>query len=81
MRGIETANCYSEETDAGEVRRYFENEAAEKQKTAAVPHAIDGDYWRIFATNGGFPRCSGAALGLDRLIMALWVKQCNISAF
>ncbi|MDR2490387.1 MAG: LysR family transcriptional regulator [Spirochaetaceae bacterium] len=75
VRGIETANCYSEETDAEEVRRYFENEAVEKQKTAAVPHAIDGGYWRIFNTNGGFPRCSGAALGLDRLIMALCGKR------
>jgi lysyl-tRNA synthetase class 2 len=67
-RGIELANCYSEETDPDEVRRYFEREGALKNRTALVPHRIDGDYWRNFP---GFPQCSGVALGLDRLVMAL----------
>ncbi|MDR2110798.1 MAG: LysR family transcriptional regulator [Spirochaetaceae bacterium] len=73
VRGIELANCYSEETDAGAVRRFFASEAKAKE-TALVPHAVDGDYWKIFLPPPGghpFPRCSGTALGLDRLIMAL----------
>jgi lysyl-tRNA synthetase class 2 len=30
---------------------------------------VDYDYWKLFEQ--GFPRCSGVAMGLDRLIMAL----------
>jgi lysyl-tRNA synthetase class 2 len=65
VRGIELANCYSEETDPGEVRRYFEREGRLKNRAALVPHRIDGDYWRNL-----LPPCSGVAMGLDRLIMA-----------
>ena len=81
VRGIELANCYSEETDPQEVRRYFEREGALKNQRPLVPHRIDGDYWRTFLPKekaggslggtSGFPRCSGVALGLDRLMMAL----------
>ncbi|GHT90154.1 elongation factor P--(R)-beta-lysine ligase [Spirochaetia bacterium] len=66
VRGIELANCYSEETDPKELRRYFEREGALKNQTALVPHRIDGDYWRNV-----LPPCSGVAMGLDRLVMAL----------
>jgi lysyl-tRNA synthetase class 2 len=73
-RGVELANCYSEETDAETVKRYFEEEGRAKEKTALVPHRIDGDYWKLFAGGPGkrpFPKCSGVAMGLDRLIMVL----------
>jgi lysyl-tRNA synthetase class 2 len=70
FNGIELANCYSEETDAGRVRDFFESEAKEKERKALVKHKADHDYWKIFE-NSGFPACSGVALGLDRLIMAL----------
>ncbi|MCL2191443.1 MAG: LysR family transcriptional regulator [Treponema sp.] len=66
--GIELANCFSEETDAGRVRDFFESEAKRKEESALVRHRIDRDYWRRFLD---FPRCSGVAMGLDRLIMAL----------
>jgi lysyl-tRNA synthetase class 2 len=78
VRGIELANCYSEETDPEAVRRFFEAEGEIKNRTALTPHRIDGDYWRIFCPRKAgdgrerpFPPCSGVALGLDRLIMAL----------
>jgi lysyl-tRNA synthetase class 2 len=78
VRGIELANCYSEETRAEAVRRYFEQEGAAKSRQALVPHRIDGDYWRTFlpgrdeeGEEAPFPRCSGVAMGLDRLVMAL----------
>jgi lysyl-tRNA synthetase class 2 len=77
-RGVELANCYSEETDPGEVKKFFENETAEKEKTALVRHKVDGDYWKTFLPRGQadgseqpWPECSGVALGLDRLIMIL----------
>jgi lysyl-tRNA synthetase class 2 len=65
--GIELANCFSEETDPQAVKDFFISEE-EKKKSALVRHKVDHDYWKIF-TN--FPRCSGVAMGLDRLIMAL----------
>ncbi|QQO10892.1 amino acid--tRNA ligase-related protein [Breznakiella homolactica] len=78
VRGIELANCYSEETDPGTVREFFTAEGAEKNKSAMVPHGIDSDYWKTFLPRKGpggaelpYPRCSGVALGMDRLIMAL----------
>jgi lysyl-tRNA synthetase class 2 len=73
FRGIELANCYSEETDPALVRRFFESEAAAKERSALVRHRVDADYWKYFLPRDGkpFPRCSGVALGLDRLIMAL----------
>jgi lysyl-tRNA synthetase class 2 len=66
--GIELANCYSEETAPDRVRAFFESESAAKEKNALVRHAVDKNYWQYF---NNFPRCSGVALGLDRLIMAL----------
>lgn len=69
--GIELANCFSEETDPQAVKNFFAGEAAEKEKAALVKHNIDNDYWKIFKD---FPCCSGVAMGLDRLIMALTGK-------
>jgi lysyl-tRNA synthetase class 2 len=73
VNGIELANCYSEETDPEKVRDFFTRETAQKEQSALVQHKVDKDYWKIFAPANGkaFPRCSGTAMGLDRLIMAL----------
>jgi len=69
--GIELANCYSEESDPQAVKEFFTSEEEEKNKTAVVKHNVDHDYWKMFKN---FPRCSGTAMGLDRLIMALTGK-------
>jgi lysyl-tRNA synthetase class 2 len=85
MRGIELANCYTEETNPEEVRRFFECEARSKEKSALITHRVDWNYWKLFQPGifrcetsragktkaSGFPPCSGVALGLDRLIMVL----------
>lgn len=78
VRGIELANCYTEETDPDEVRRYFAAEGAEKMHKALVPHEIDENYWKVFQARRDahgsmqpFPACSGVAMGLDRLVMAI----------
>jgi lysyl-tRNA synthetase class 2 len=68
LRGLEIANCYSEERDAEQVKKYFLDEGKLKNKNALLKHNIDNNYWKIFCS---FPRCSGVALGMDRLIMAL----------
>jgi lysyl-tRNA synthetase class 2 len=70
FNGIELANCFSEETDAERVREFFESETAAKEQNALVKHNVDRDYWKMFS-EAKFPPCSGVAMGLDRLIMAL----------
>ncbi len=71
-RGIELANCYSEETDAEKVKAYFDIEGRLKNELARIPHAIDPDYYKTFAD---FPKCSGVAMGVDRLLMVLAGKK------
>lgn len=66
--GIEIANCYSEETDPAKVREYYRTETAAKNNLAQVPVDVDSTYPDIFKN---FPKCSGTALGMDRLIMIL----------
>jgi len=77
--GIELANCYTEETGAEQVRHFFESEAAAKERDALVRHRVDRDYWKNFEGAPrqcrAFPPCSGVALGLDRLIMALCARS------
>ena len=73
FNGIELANCYSEETDPDEVRRYFEKEAIIKEENALVKHHIDREYWKTFL-NGQKFACSGVAMGMDRLIMVFLDK-------
>jgi elongation factor P--(R)-beta-lysine ligase len=64
--GIEVANCYSEERDPERIRAYLEH-ADEKKQQGMVPHPpVEG-----LAAFSGAPACSGVALGVDRLLMAL----------
>jgi lysyl-tRNA synthetase class 2 len=71
-KGIELANCFSEETDGQKVKGFFLNEEAARERACLEKHRVDHGYWKIFEN---FPRCSGVAMGIDRLIMAL----CGIS--
>ena len=64
--GVEIANCYSEETDSLALKALIRGES-ERKKTCRVPHRIDEGLGEIFPP--GFPSCSGAALGVDRLEM------------
>jgi len=70
--GLELANCYTEETDPEKVKDFFINEEIQKQKTSIVQHKVDHNYWKQFIN---FPNCSGTAMGLDRLIMAITNKS------
>ena len=64
--GVEIANCYSEETDPLALKALIREET-ERKRTCRVPHRIDEGLAEIFPP--GFPPCSGAALGVDRLEM------------
>ncbi len=68
LGGVELANCYSEETDSEQVKRFFEAQQARKQLRHAA-HAVDPGFPMLF--EAGFPRCSGVALGVDRLLLVL----------
>lgn len=71
INGIEVANCYLEETDPAIVRSYYRNEYQKllsmRNDNGKVIPDCDEDYADVFKT---FPKCSGVAIGLDRLLMA-----------
>lgn len=64
--GVELANAFGELTDAGEQRRRFEIEMAEKARIYGETYPIDEDFLDALAV---MPDASGAALGFDRLAM------------
>ena len=69
VAGVEVANCYSEETVLRAHEDFYASQEESKQ-AALVPHPSDRG---LLGTIGelGFPRCSGVALGLERLFMLL----------
>lgn len=69
VAGVEVANCYSEETDLQAYEDFYNSQGKAKQ-AAVVPHPSDRG---LLGTIGklGFPRCSGVALGLERMFMLL----------
>jgi lysyl-tRNA synthetase class 2 len=64
--GVELANGFGELTDAGEQRRRFEAEMAEKERVYGERYPIDEDFLAALAQ---MPDASGVALGFDRLAM------------
>ena len=64
--GVELANAFGELTDAGEQRRRFGLEMAEKQRVYGETYPLDEDFLSALAI---MPEASGAALGFDRLVM------------
>lgn len=68
MRGVEIANCYTEETSRDGLNRFFEIEG-ERKKVCLQQHPVDGALVEEFSSCG--PECAGVALGLDRLFMVL----------
>jgi elongation factor P--(R)-beta-lysine ligase len=64
--GVEVANCYTEETDPDRLRALIAEEA-ERKRECRIAHAVDDGLAGLFPR--GFPACSGAALGVDRLEM------------
>jgi lysyl-tRNA synthetase class 2 len=64
--GVELANAFGELTDADEQRRRFEAEMAEKQRVYGERYPVDEDFLAALRL---MPPASGAALGLERLVM------------
>ncbi len=66
---VELANGYQELTDGEEQLRRFEQET--KIRTARGEETAPIDTRLIEALRQGLPECSGVALGVDRLLMAI----------
>lgn len=69
-KGLELANGYDELQDAAEHRRRFARENEVRARLGLPPATADP---RLLAAleGPGLPRCSGVALGVDRLVMAI----------
>ncbi len=67
--GFELGNAFSELNDAGEQRRRFEQQLAERARGDEEAHAMDEDYIR--ALSYGLPPTAGEGIGIDRLTMIL----------
>jgi lysyl-tRNA synthetase class 2 len=67
VSGMEVANCFGEETDPERIAGFFEAQRAEKAAVNHRMHPVDEGYLR----SPRLPRCSGVALGVDRLVMHL----------
>lgn len=67
INGIELGDCYSELTDWKEQEKRFEIEALRRKKTGKISHEIDKGM--VAALKYGLPKCSGIAIGFERLAM------------
>ena len=67
--GLELANAFSELTDADEQRRRFD--VCREQRRAAGKPTYPMDEAFLSALASGLPKCTGVALGVDRLVMLL----------
>ena len=66
---LELANGYHELADAAEQRRRFEADLARRAARGQPPVPLDEPL--LGALGAGLPDCSGVALGVERLLMAL----------
>lgn len=66
---LELANGYNELTDAAEQQGRFQADNAERERRGLEP--LPWDRHLVMALESGLPACSGVALGVDRLLMAM----------
>jgi lysyl-tRNA synthetase class 2 len=66
---LELANGFQELTDPVEQRRRFDRENVVRRERGLPPMPVDERF--LSALEAGMPECSGVALGVDRLLMAL----------
>ena len=69
LAGVEVANCYSEQTDPDRIEVFF-TEQEKKKRQGLELHPSDWELVRIIRQQG-LPKCSGVALGLERLLLFL----------
>jgi lysyl-tRNA synthetase class 2 len=81
LGSVELANGYQELTGAIEQRRRFESDNSERENRDLPVYEVD--HHLIAALEHGMPECSGVALGVDRLLMAISGKKAmsEVTAF
>jgi lysyl-tRNA synthetase class 2 len=67
LAGVELGNCFSELTDAGQQKKRFEADLAERKRQGKTKFPLDEDL--IEALKAGLPEVAGIAVGVDRLVM------------
>ncbi len=67
VEGVELANGFHELADAGEQRRRFEADLAQRRDSGLDDVPIDERL--LAALEAGLPDCAGVAFGVDRLLM------------
>jgi len=70
IRGLEIANAFTELTDPLEQEVRFKKAVEKRRMMKKEEYTIDEKF--LDALRRGIPACSGVALGIDRLIMALY---------
>jgi len=73
LGSVELANGYQELTDATEQQRRFDADNSERKKRGLPVYEVD--HHLVTALEHGMPECSGVALGVDRLLMAISGKK------
>jgi len=68
IAGIEIANAFEELTDAQEQRRRFKEDLQKRRAARKALYPMDSAFLEALSN---VPPCSGAAVGLDRLVMLL----------
>ena len=73
VAGIELVNGYEELTDPREQEERIAELSARHERQTGVRLPVDPEF--LDALRAGLPPCSGAALGMDRLVMLLLGKE------
>ena len=73
VAGVEIVNGYEELTDPREQEERLVELSARHERQTGVRLPVDPDF--LDALRAGLPPCSGAALGMDRLVMLLLEKE------
>jgi lysyl-tRNA synthetase class 2 len=73
VAGIELVNGYEELTDPREQEERLEELSSRHAHRTGIRLPVDPDF--LDALRAGIPPCSGAALGMDRLVMLLLEKE------
>ncbi|MCB1615618.1 MAG: EF-P lysine aminoacylase GenX [Pseudomonadales bacterium] len=71
--GVELANGYYELKDSKEQKKRFLRDNRQRKERGLPTHSIDGEL--LAALDAGLPDCSGVAMGVERLLMALLQKE------
>ena len=69
-KGIELGNAFFEVTDPDEQELRMKSDNSKRRKAGRSPVPLDENF--LEALRSGLPQCSGIAIGLERLFMALF---------